>query len=78
MRYAGWAISVNDSPVFDTLKISDGPRPQDELVAAALANRINLRIYDDGAVGSRWMKQRAVADLETLFTIFGVAECIQH
>jgi len=66
--------SVNDSPVFDTLKISDGPRPQDELVAAALANRINLRIYDDGAVGISLDETTSVADLESLFTIFGLAD----
>ena len=68
--------SVNDGPIFDTLKISGGPRTQDELNEAALANRINLRIYADGAVGVSLDETTSVADLDTLFAVFGVADAL--
>jgi glycine dehydrogenase len=68
------AIASTTHRSFDTLKISDGPCGQEELVDRALANQVNLRIYDDGAVGLSLDETTSVADLETLFTIFGVKE----
>ncbi len=62
------------SPVFDTLKISGGPRNQAEIRAAALAREVNLRYFADGAVGVSLDEITLVKDLETLFAIFGAAE----
>ena len=63
--------ATNDTPIFDTLKISGGPRRQAEIEEAALAQEINLRYYDDGAVGVSLDELVEVAELETLLTIFG-------
>ena len=45
------ATQPTPRPVFDTLKISAGPRDQAAIRAAAEAAQINLRYYEDGAVG---------------------------
>jgi len=66
--------TVNAAPVFDTLKISGGPHEQPTLVAAALARQVNLRIYADGAVGVALDETTTLADLQTLFAIFGAAD----
>ncbi len=63
--------TVNDAPIFDTIKITGGSQSQDDLVAAALAREINLRIYDDGAVGVALDETVTVADLNDLFAVFG-------
>ncbi|HFE65824.1 MAG TPA: glycine dehydrogenase (aminomethyl-transferring), partial [Chloroflexi bacterium] len=63
--------TTNNTPIFDTLKISGGPRSQAEIEEAALAHEINLRYYDDGAVGVSLDELVEVAELETLLTIFG-------
>ena len=63
--------ATNDAPIFDTLKISGGPRRQAEIEEAALSREINLRYYDDGATGVSLDELVKVAELETLLTIFG-------
>jgi len=72
LRHLGY--TVNDAPVFDTLKISGGPRTQAELIAAADAHRINLRTYADGAVGISLDEAITLAELQSLFTIFGATD----
>ncbi|MFQ5399183.1 MAG: aminomethyl-transferring glycine dehydrogenase [Anaerolineae bacterium] len=62
---------LNDAPVFDTLKVSGGPRSQAEIHEAALADKVNLRYYDDGAVGLSLDEVTSAADLERLLIIFG-------
>ena len=74
LRQLGY--TVNDAPVFDTLKISGGPHNQQALVAAAEARQVNLRIYADGAVGVSLDEATTVAELQTLFAIFGAADLI--
>ncbi len=60
-------------PLFDTLKITGGPRTQDELSRAAAAHRFNLRLYPDGGVGLSLDEKTTVAELEALLEIFGKA-----
>ncbi len=74
LRQLGYTI--NETPVFDTLKISGGPHSQPALIAAAEARQVNLRIYGDGAVGVSLDEATTVAELQTLFAIFGAADLV--
>lgn len=74
LRQLGY--TVNDAPVFDTLKISGGPKAQTALVAAAEARRINLRVYADGAVGVALDEGTTVAEIQSLLAIFGAADVV--
>ncbi len=65
---------VNDAPIFDTLKISGGPRNQAEIRAAALAHEVNLRYFADGAVGVSLDEITLEKDLQTLLLVFGADE----
>jgi glycine dehydrogenase len=63
--------SVNDAPVFDTLKVSGGPHSQDDIRQAALAHHVNLRYYEDGSVGVSLDEITLVQDIHRLFAVFG-------
>ncbi len=69
LRQLGYTFG--DAPVFDTLKITGGPRNQPQLVTEALARQVNLRIYPDGAVGVSLDEATGVFDLQRLLEIFG-------
>lgn len=75
IRKAGY--SINDAPVFDTLKISGGPRNQATIQNEAQSKEINLRYYDDGAIGITLDEATTVAELEVLFGILGVDENVE-
>ena len=55
---------------FDTIKVVDGPKSQDELIAAAEAQQINLRRYVDGAVGISLDEATTEEELSALLHIF--------
>jgi glycine dehydrogenase len=65
---------VNQGEVFDTLKISGGPHNRAELIDAAAEQRINLRSFDDGAVGVALDEAVTLEELRSLLTVFGVAD----
>ena len=67
-----FGYELGDGPFFDTLKIKRGPSAQDELIEEALSRQVNLRIYQDGAVGVSLDEATTVQDLRTLLEIFGV------
>ncbi len=69
LRQAGYTL--NDGPIFDTLKITAGPRSQAEILEAARQRRINLRAYPDGAVGLSLDEATTPEELEALLQIFG-------
>jgi glycine dehydrogenase len=69
LRELGYTL--NEGLIFDTLKISGGPRSQQELVAAALSREINLRLYPEGAVGLSLDEACTVAQVQDLLEIFG-------
>jgi glycine dehydrogenase len=69
LRQLGY--SVGDTPVFDTLKVTGGPRHQQQLNHEALARETNLRLYDDGSVGVSLDETATIDDLQRLFEIFG-------
>lgn len=63
--------NLGSAPVFDTLIISDGPLNQANLIDNALARQINLRIYDNGAVGVSLDEATTPQDITDLLEIFG-------
>ena len=66
--------TLDQGPVFDTLTISGGPRDQEQLSAAAQDQGINLRRYDDGAVGVTLDETTTAGDLAELLAVFGAEE----
>ncbi|MCC6946060.1 MAG: aminomethyl-transferring glycine dehydrogenase, partial [Thermomicrobiales bacterium] len=68
--------TINDGPIFDTLKISGGPYTRAELVAAATDRQINLRLYEDGAVGVALDEATTLEELRSLLAVFGVADAL--
>ncbi|MBX3010722.1 MAG: aminomethyl-transferring glycine dehydrogenase [Caldilineaceae bacterium] len=75
LRQLGYTL--NEAPVFDTLKISGGNASQAELIAAAEARHINLRRYADGAVGVSLDEATTVTEIQMLLAIFGAADVIE-
>ena len=65
---------VNAHPVFDTLTVRGGRCRDIELRGAALTHEVNLRYNDNGSVGLSLDETVTVADLETLFAVFGAKE----
>lgn len=63
--------TVNDAPVFDTIRVSGGQKGQSEIVAAAHSHQINLRTYDDGSTGIALDEASTVQDVADLLAIFG-------
>ncbi len=64
---------LNDAPVFDTLTVNSGPRSQEQIRAAALAARINLRYNEDGSVGIALDETVNAPDVLRLLQLFGAA-----
>jgi glycine dehydrogenase len=71
LRQLGYTLG--DEPAFDTLKVSGGPRSPEQLETEALARSINLRIYEEGAVGISLDETSTVQDIGRLFEVFGAA-----
>ncbi|MFO7537883.1 MAG: aminomethyl-transferring glycine dehydrogenase, partial [Chloroflexota bacterium] len=66
--------TVNEQPVFDTLRISGGPHGVAELMETAESHQINLRRYSADGVGLALDEATTIKELQTLLTIFGAAE----
>jgi glycine dehydrogenase len=62
---------LRPGPFFDTLTVAGGPRNQEQLLTAALELGINLRPFDDGAVGIALDEATTAADLADLLVVFG-------
>jgi glycine dehydrogenase len=69
LQQLGYTLA--DTPVFDTLKVSAGPRQPAQLISEASARSVNLRLYADGAVGISLDEATTVYQLQQLFEIFG-------
>ncbi len=61
-------------PVFDTLTVDAGPRTAKEIRAAALKNGVNLRYYENDAVGISLNETTTAGDIADLLVIFGADE----
>ncbi len=68
LQDVGYTITAG--PLFDTFKVSDGPRTAEQLLQAALAKEINLRSFD-GAVGVSLDETATPQDLLDLLDVFG-------
>ncbi|MFQ5670270.1 MAG: aminomethyl-transferring glycine dehydrogenase [Acidobacteriota bacterium] len=56
---------------FDTLKVLPASGTQADILAAAAARRINLRVYEDGALGIALGERASRQDLRDLVAVFG-------
>ncbi len=70
LRQLGYTVS-DKAPIFDTVRISDGPLSQEAILHAALSKEINLRYYDNGDIGISLDEAVSTDELESLFEIFG-------
>lgn len=67
-------FELESDSYFDTLKINKGPKSSEDILAAALAKKINLRAYDDGAVGIALDETVTTQDITDLVEVFGGAD----
>lgn len=70
LQKAGY--TVTDGALFDTVRISGGPRNAEMLVQTALAHEMNLRRFADGAVGVSFDETTTAEDLQQLLEVFGI------
>ena len=66
--------STNAQPVFDTITVSGGPKSQKQIQAAALANEINLRYFEDGRIGISLDEIVKPSEIAQLLEIFGASK----
>jgi glycine dehydrogenase len=66
--------TIGDEPRFDTITATAGPRDQEQIKASALAQQINLRFYENGAVGISLDEVTSTKDLDDILAIFGATE----
>ncbi len=62
---------VRHRPYFDTLRVDLAARSADEVIAAALAKRINLRRFEDGSIGVSLDETTTGDDVASLLECFG-------
>ena len=63
--------AVGPKVFFDTLRVELGTRPLSEILGAARARKINLRVFGDTAVGISLDETVTVKDLKDLLAVFG-------
>jgi glycine dehydrogenase len=63
---------------FDTLRVNLGKRRLADILDAARARKINLRVIDDTAVGVSLDETVTVRDLQDLFEVFGAGTGLQE
>ncbi len=68
LRSLGYALG--DDPYFDTLKVPMSDASRAAVLAAAKAQRMNLREYDDGALGLSLDEATEEQDLRDLLDVF--------
>ena len=66
--------STSEDPIFDTITVSEGARNQAHIKAEALVRGINLRMFDDGAVGISLDEATIAQDLRDLLAVFGAGD----
>ena len=66
--------NITSEVYFDTLKVETTNAPQQEILQAAAAQNINLRSYEDGAIGISLDETTTVEEVTTLLQIFAGKE----
>jgi glycine dehydrogenase len=66
--------SIVSENFFDTLKVELGTRSKDAILKACEAQKINLRIYDESAVGISLGETTTLEDLEDILDIFALGD----
>ena len=64
--------SVTEGPIFDTLRVTSGPRTSVDVLARAAERGINLRDFDDGSVGVSCDETTDLKDTWLLFEAFAM------
>ncbi len=72
LKHLGYSI-VSEN-FFDTLKVDLGIRSQDAILSACEAQKINLRIYNETAVGISLNETTTLEDLQDLLDIFALGD----
>ncbi|MDF1701700.1 MAG: aminomethyl-transferring glycine dehydrogenase [Planctomycetota bacterium] len=69
-------LDTGDAPVFDTLKVVAGHERGPHIHAAAIAKRINLRVYDEaqGIFGIALDERTSTADIDDLLEVFSAGD----
>ncbi|MCV3213377.1 aminomethyl-transferring glycine dehydrogenase [Plectonema radiosum NIES-515] len=62
--------SISSEPFFDTLRVELGTKPLQEILEAAEARKINLRIFDETAVGISLDETTTVDDVKDICRLF--------
>lgn len=62
--------SIRYQDFFDTLRVDLGNRSAQDILEAADANRVNLRLFDDNSIGIALDETVSADDLDTLLAIF--------
>jgi len=68
LKELGYKI-VSDN-FFDTIKINTNKEEQVKINAAALAAKINLRYFEEGAIGISFGESTSMEDIKTLLNVF--------
>jgi len=72
LKRLGYSISSEN--FFDTLKVELGTRSKDAILSSCEAQKINLRIYNETAVGISLDETTTVQDLQDLLEIFALGD----
>ncbi|MDH3252848.1 MAG: aminomethyl-transferring glycine dehydrogenase, partial [Ignavibacteria bacterium] len=63
--------TITHDRYFDTIHIVPKPGTRDSIVAACRNSRVNLRIFDDGALGISLDERSSIDEVELLLSMFG-------
>ncbi|MBW4478461.1 MAG: aminomethyl-transferring glycine dehydrogenase [Tolypothrix brevis GSE-NOS-MK-07-07A] len=72
LKHLGYSI-VSEN-FFDTLKVELGTRSQEAILSACEAQKINLRIYNETAVGISLNETTTLQDLQDILEIFALGD----
>ncbi len=74
LTQSGWTVA--EGPIFDTLQLRCSAALQAEVRNRALGAGVNLRYYNDGAIGVSLDTTTTAADLATLASVFALSSPI--
>ena len=72
----GLGYQIKSEHFFDTLRVELGDRSLEEILAACQSRQINIRVFDDTAVGISLDETTTTKDLQDLFEIFAGSDSL--